>query len=294
MKEDIRQENNPEVGRKSVLTYTVDSYQNGIAFGQHRHDDQSDPRTFYSLRIKDEGELVRLRSRYTLEQENPLHAMERHLMRLSTQGRLRKSVIYFGVTTDPFLPFEGKFDATMKFLDLFRRYTPGLLVVQTRSPLIVLAMPVLQKLGNNAAVTIGIETPSQEVANRYTPGLPRVEERLKAALALKRFGIEVTLQVTPLLPYGDWRRDANKFARLLTSHSDFVTVQPIHDGSERGEKKIRALEVARKLADDREFFYLRPDSALPLVKAIEAIRPEALKRPTRKHLQSKQMNMFAA
>ena len=88
-----------------LLTYTVDSFANGISFGQHRLDKGQRREDFYILRINDDSELIRLRSRYAIHKENPLHELEGHLMRLSRQGLLRSAVIYLGVTTDPFLPF---------------------------------------------------------------------------------------------------------------------------------------------------------------------------------------------
>jgi len=275
-------------------TYTVDSFANGIAFGQHRLEQGNDPRDFYSLRIKDDAELIKLRSRYALHRENPFFKLERNLMRLSRSGVLRTATIYFGVTTDPFLPFEGKFDASMKFLDLFQRYTPGLLVVQTRSPLIVIARPVLRRLGRHAAVTIGIETNNDQALSRYTPGLPRIDERLKAATALRRFGVEVTLQVNPLLPYGDWKNDSAQFAQLLCENGDYIYIQPLFDGSEREERQVRSSALGQKLSFDRQYHYLRPDAANPLITQVEGIAPEKLKVPDREHLKEKQMKIFAA
>lgn len=277
-----------------VPTYTVDSFSNGIAFGQHKLDAAEDPRDYYSLRIRDDSELVRLRSRYVLHRDNPLAELERQLMRLSTQGVLRSAVIYLGTTTDPFHPFAGKFDASMKFLELFMRYTPGKLIVQTRSPLVVIAMPVFRKLEHRAAVTIGVETPNEDAVARYTPGLPRFEERLKAASALRRFGIPVTLQVSPVLPYGDWRKDAAAFAEVLVEHGDCVYVRSITDGTERVERQIRSTPLAKRLAEDRKFHWLRPDTAVPLLNAVEALAPEKLKLPNLKNLGARQLDMFAA
>lgn len=205
---DCKTEPEEQTYDKPVM-YTVDSFSNGIAFGQHKLEEGQDPREVYSLRLRDDVEMIRLRSRYALHKERPLYELERHLMRLSRQGILRSAIIYFGTTTDPFFPFEGKFDASMKFLELFRRYTPGMLHVQTRSPLIVLALPVFKALGKHVSVTIGLESCLEDSVQRYTPGLPRVEERLKTAAALRKFGIEVMLQVHPVLPYGDWRKDAS-------------------------------------------------------------------------------------
>lgn len=278
--------------RDASYTYTVDSFANGIAFGQHKLPADADPRDFYSLRVDDDTELVRLRSRYTLNKENPFCELERHLMRLSGQGILRSSTIYFGTTTDPFLPFEHKFDASMKFLDLFRRYTPGLLVVQTRSPLIVIAMPVLSKLGKNCSVTIGVETCLEESVRRYTPGLPRIEERLKTATALRRFGVEVTIQASPLLPYGDWKADSERLAQLLIDHGDYVYVRSITDGSDRTERKVRNMALTKKLAQDRKFHWLRPDTANPVITQIERLAPEKLKIPQRLNLLDRQVSLF--
>ncbi len=276
------------------LNFTVDSFSNGIAVGQHKLESNQDPRDFYYLRLTDDTEMIKLRSRYALHKDNPLHKLERNLMRLSRLGILRNTTIYFGVTTDPFFPFDGKFDGSMKFLELFQKYTPGLLVVQTRSPLLVIAMPVFKRLGQHAAVTLGIETCDEESVQRYTPGFPQIEERLKAASTLRRFGIEVTLQVSPVLPYGDWKNSAGEFADLLVEHADHIYVRPITDGSEKVEKKLRTTALARKLAADRKFYWLRPDAANPLISALEKRAPEKLALPNREHLREKQLGIFAA
>ena len=280
--------------RKFDLTYTVDSFANGIAFGQHRLERGGDPRDFYALRLKDDSEMLRLRSRYALHSSNPLSELEMHLQRLSRHGILRQSTIYLGTTCDPFYPFEGKFDASIKFLEMFQRYTPGQLVIQTRSPLIVIAIPVLKRLGERAAVTIGIETHLDDVVRRYTPGLPRVEDRLKTATALRRFGVQVSLQVAPVLPYGDWRSEAGRFAEVLAENGDYVYVRALSDGSERCERKLRQSALAQKLAQDRRFHWLRPDAANPLISALEKIAPEKLRVPDRPHLAERQLEIFAA
>ena len=280
--------------RTEICHYTVDSFANGIAFGQHRIPEEADPRDFFALRLQNDSEQIRLRSRYALDKKNPLHELEKRLKDLSQRGILRRSHIYLGVTNDPFLPFNGKFDASMRFLDIFQRYTPGLLTVQTRSPLVVIAMPVLKRLGRHASVTIGIETPLEEARKRYTPELPKVTERLKAAAALRRFGVEVTFQVSPILPYGDWRKDAAAFAELLDQNADYVHVQSITDGTDSKERRIRSSCLVQKLAQDRKYHWLRPDTGTPLCVALGEIAPQKLLTPERQHLKSKQLEMFAA
>jgi hypothetical protein len=274
--------------------YTVDSFADGISFGQHRMDKHLDPRDYYFLHLPHDAELAQLRSRYVLRPRNPYAELESHLMHLSKQGVLRTSAIYFGNSTDPFFPFEGKFDASMRFLELFQKYTPGMLVVQTRSPLVVIAMPVLRKLGPHAAVTIGVETCLDQAVDRYTPRLPAVRERLQAANSLRRLGVEVTIQVAPVLPYGDWRADASKFAELLVNHADYLYVRSITDGTRPVERRLAMTPLAARLAEDRKFHYLRPDSATPLITEIERLAPGKITVPGRTQLESKQLGMFAA
>lgn len=277
-----------------IISYTVDSFADGIAFGQHKLEKDDDPREFYDLKLSEEGEVSRLRSRYALHKNNPFWELERYLVRLSRQGLLGTSTIYFGTSTDPFHPFEGKFDASMKFLQLFERYTPGMLVVQTRSPLIVLTMPILKKLGKRAAVTIAIETPLEESVKKYTPHLPRVEERLRVANALRRLGVEVSLQVSPLLPYGDWKADADAFAEVLDTHGDYIHLASLSTDNEAEAKRRARSELAKKLAQERKFQWLRADAAQPLYDAIEKRCPDKLKAPCREHLRGKQIGIFAA
>lgn len=274
-------------------TYTVDTFSTSLAVGQQKLARDVDPRDYFGLRL-DDDDVVALRSKYTIHRHDPLGELERWLSQLSRVGTLHSSVMYFGVSTDPLHPFEGKFDLTMKFLDLFAKYPPGHLVIQTRSPLLVIALPALQRLGRRVTVTMGIETNKEDVVRRYTPGLPRIEERLKAATALRRFGLEVTLQVNPVLPYGEWREDAHEFAELLTQHADYVHVRPFSDGQERTERRLKTNPVVRKLAQDRKFHWLRPDAANPLITEIEKLAPEKLAIPCRRDLLERQLGIFAA
>jgi len=279
---------------KAQFVYTVDSFAGGIVFGRTRVKDPTAWREELALALTDEEDLVRFRQRFNLDERMALPQLEAELKALADKGILRQTHIVLGSTTDPFYPFDSKFDGTMKFLSLFKKFTPGLLTVQTRSPLIVLAMPILTQLGRSAAVTIGIETPDEEVVRRYTPGLPRTEERLKAARALRSFGIEVTLQVAPVLPYGDWKKDAGGFAQMLVGAADKIHIQNIMELSAQSQTDVKYRMLSKALARDRKFHWLRRDSSDPLTKAIEALAPEKLIMSAPVHLEERQLNMFAA
>lgn len=274
--------------------YTIDLIDRSIALSAVKVDSASDGRDATALRLADEINIPALRSRYDVESINPTMQLENHLMRLSQTGELAKTEIVFGCFEDPFHPFEGKFDISMKLLEVFSRYVPGHLTIQTRSPLLVIALPVLKRLGKKVSVTIGCETPLEETVLRYTPGLPRIEERLKLCTALRRFGIETSISVSPVLPYGDWKKDAQSFAKLLCDKADFLHIQPFHDRSERGSRSLRNHGTVVKLADDRKFHWLRADAAKPLIDAVNQINASKLEWPERDYLKPRQLEIFAA
>lgn len=264
----------------------VDSYARGISIGR------IDP-SGAGLELEMEGERMKpmsLRSRYVMKKGEPLGDLERHLQRLSIRGELRRATVVFGVTTDPFHPFDEKFATSMKFLELFDRYVPGRLIIQTRSPLVVIGLPMLKKARETTYVTVGIETPLEEVARRYTPDLPTVEERWKTVRALKRFGLRVGVQVAPLLPYGDWRRDPSAFAERLCEEAEYVSIRSLIQvaGVPRPTTPI-----ARKLASDRNFFWLRQDTHVPLQEAVAERDASKLFHPAGLSPADPQLRLFA-
>lgn len=276
----VRSRNNP------ILV--VDSYARGISIGR-----VGDSSGGFDLQIDGDSATGPglLRSRYVMQSGEPLGDLERHLVRLSSRGELRRTTIVFGVTTDPFHPFDEKFATSMKFLEMFERYSPGKLIIQTRSPLVVIGLPILKKVRNTTFVSVGIETPSDEIRQRYTPQLPSVSERWKMVRALKRFGLKVGIQVAPLLPYGDWRTDAQAFAEDLAAEAEWVSVTSIAQAA--GAARPNGL-LARKLAADRQFFWLRSDSHRPLTDALHKIAPEKVFHPASLELPDPQMMLFGS
>lgn len=276
-------------------SYVVDVEAGGIRFSPHLIEQtERDPRIARRLRLEDVASGTCRSKRSLSGAHNGLAELSEKLQSLSRRGLLGQCVITFGMFSDPFYPFEGKFDVSMKFLELFQQYRPGLLQIQTRSPLAVIAMPILKKLGDACTVTIGLETHREDLARRYTPELPRVEERLKMARALRNFGVPVQLQVGPVLPYGDWRKDAHEFAEVLREHADSITLSPLYDGTKESERLLRHLRAAKLIAEERAFYYLRQDAHLPLQLALEKIAPEKLSVPKAWKIEKRQLEIFAA
>jgi len=276
-------------GKPVVLS--VDSFANGVSVGKLAA--KLDFNEFPPLSLEMEPGMPTLRSRYATERDTSLGALEGRLALMSHKGELAQSMIFFGVDADPFHPFEARFDSSMKFLNLFERYSAGQLVLQTRSPLVVVAMPVLRKLGSRLTVTIPIETSSPEAVAKFTPHLPKISERLRVAAVLRKFGIKIRLQVAPLLPYGDIKKDAAVFAGMLKRHGDYISVKPIVEGPDARSKGANSI-LANKLAAERNFVWLRPDSAKHLSQCLQVLAPKKLEMPVFSAPSPKQLSIFAA
>lgn len=288
--------------------FCINVYPNGISFSIHsklntgdRAEDQEKgdkpdrvhPHQFH-LRLKDTRDYGLPTGKYYLLKETYGRQLELQLSSLHKEGILSSSVCYLGVTADPFLSFHKKFDVTMKVLELLEAYQPGFLVVQTRSPMVISALPLLKSFGNRAVVAIAIETPLEQMVTRYTPGQPCIGDRLLAADGLRKQGIPVNLVASPVLPYGDFYRDAWAFADLLVKNGDFISFGCLATGAAVDENALRTLPLARKLVADKNFRWLRPYSYRYLYFAVQSLAPEKLKLPVPKFAKASQLSLFAA
>lgn len=290
--------------------YCLNTYPNGITLSVHSNDfdaaknvsdDKSSdaalrlskylPNQFH-LRFRDTRDYQLPVGKYYLHRENYAAALEAQLSHLHKVGELNSMVCYFGSVTDPFLNLHKKFDVTMSCLDVLERYAPGLVVFQTRSPMVISILPALKALGSRAVVAIPIETHIEKSVQRYMPTKPRVAERIVAADGLRKQGVTVNLMASPVLPYGDYFRDAWDFADLLNRHADYITFGSLASGSENDEKALRIMPIAQKLVADKQFRYLRPYSYHVLYRAMQAIAPEKLLLPVKKPVNPSQLSLF--
>ncbi|MCB0360321.1 MAG: hypothetical protein KDD44_11820 [Bdellovibrionales bacterium] len=281
----------------------INTYPNGITISVH--DDlfrpgetvsearSIRPHQFY-LRLKDTKEYQLPHGRYYLYREHYREALERRLQQLHEQGILKSSVVYFGTISDPFSSFHKKFDITMSCLELLEHYRPERVVVQTRSPMVISALPVLKSLGEAGVVGIPIESRLERALLRYAPGLPKLGERLIAADGLRKQGITVNLVASPILPYGDMYRDAWDFAALLDAHADYISVGCLAGSRAEEEHRLKSLPVVKKLVADKQYRCLRPHAYRHVYFALKVLAPEKLVLPVRDRRGPRQLAMFAA
>jgi len=143
--------------------------------------------------------------------------------------------IFLASSTEPFPPQESRLGITRSVLEAMLDEPPDALIVQTHSPRVVEALPLLKCLAAVCAVRCHISIESD--LDRL-PGLPRpaatVADRFSAAQALKQAGLEVVITVAPLLPINDPERF---FARVAQAAHAVVLDHFIGgDGSEQGTR----------------------------------------------------------
>jgi hypothetical protein len=278
--------------RQNLDIFTVDCLKNGVELGRSKLLSTEDPREHLSLAIPDFSKKLSLRQRHALSSAESFKDFEQKLQLAFLKGELEHSCVFLGVQTDPFYPFEGKFDVTIKLLKLFEKYKPARLVIQTRSPLIVIAIASLKALADRISVTMVLETCIDNVAARYTPEFPKVSERIKAITALKRFRIPVDIQVAPLLPYGRKIEDAGRFADILVGYADHVYIKPLCSEGSSEEKNAMSDLIIGSLAANHGTEWLQPESADALIAAVKRRGAEKLLARPLQTGANKQLAMF--
>jgi hypothetical protein len=159
--------------------------------------------------------------------EDPVATIRKTLIDLEHLKLLSETSIVFGFKSDPFHPYKQKFDSALQIIELFSIYKPKKVTIQTRSSLILLALPVLKSMGDSLLVTIALESTSDVMNKRYTPLLPRPSERIKAARTLRSLGIHTLLQVAPLVPRGSHSDEVLTLACLINELSDQIRILEI-------------------------------------------------------------------
>jgi DNA repair photolyase len=90
-------------------------------------------------------------------------------------------------------------------------------VVQTRSPLVLRDLDVLQR-GKNFEVGLTITTADDEVRKLFEPDAPPIDERINALDKLHRAGITTYAMIAPILP------GAEHLVDRLSGKVDYIIV----------------------------------------------------------------------
>jgi DNA repair photolyase len=111
-------------------------------------------------------------------------------------------VVVVGTATDPYQPAERRFRITRRVLETLATHEGLSIVIITKSPLITRDVDVLRRIGERSALTIHLSliTMRRELARLIEPRAPTPDARIRALSRLRSGGIDVGINVMPVLP----------------------------------------------------------------------------------------------
>ncbi len=146
---------------------------------------------------------------------NAAAALRRELER---RPRLEDVRIFMSSATDPYQPAEARYGITRSILEVFCEFPVGLLLLQTRSPLVERDLDLLAGLPF-AWLSMTVETDDDEVRRALTPTSPGIERRFAVMRRARSLGVAVQAAVSPVLPH-----DRERFVELIAGAADRVVV----------------------------------------------------------------------
>ncbi len=169
---------------------------------------------------------------------NAADLLRRELASLPDPGR---ASIFMSSATDPYQPAESRLRITRAVLEVFRERPVGLLVVQTRSPLVERDYDLLAEMPF-AWLSMTVETDDDSVRRALTSTCPAIERRIEAMSRARAGGIPVQAAVSPALPH-----HPERFVDLLAGAADRVVVDTfLGDGADGNRTSRRPLPARFK------------------------------------------------
>jgi DNA repair photolyase len=173
--------------------------------------------------------------------------LRRELARHQAKGALNTLAIFMSSATDPYQGAERRWRLSRACLEVMTEYPPGLLMVQTRSPLVADDFSLLATLGDRCWLSFTLETDLDEVRQALTPRCPAVVQRVATIRVARRQGLQVQIAVSPCLPYSS----IEEFGALLAALGDRVVVDSYVSGDGQGGKRTAQTGVGLHYATHR-------------------------------------------
>lgn len=129
--------------------------------------------------------------------ENAINILEKEL-----KSKKKKGIVGIGSMSDPYNPFEKKYNLTRSALKLIDKYDFGISLA-TKSPLVIRDIDLLKVISakNNVLIKITITTGDDSLAKKIEPFAPSSSERFIALKTLTDNGIFAGVLLMPMLPF---------------------------------------------------------------------------------------------
>ena len=190
--------------------------------------------------------------------ENALAILQEELRRKQRSVNLanlsyvntKAGVIATGSMSDPYNPYEERYELTRGALELINTYHFGV-AIATKSALITRDIDILNKIRSHSPVLckITITAFSDELSQKLEPGVHVSSKRFQAIRQLSEEGIFTGILMMPLLPY------------LTDTPENILSI--IHEAKDCGARFIYPLFGLSLRSGQREYFYNRLDTLFP-------------------------------
>ena len=162
---------------------------------------------------------------WVIIKQNAVELLKLELERWKRKNPDNPPRIYMSSVTDPYQAIESKQKLTRQLLEVMTEFQP-ILVIQTRSPMIVRDIDILQKL-QYLRINISIPTGSESVRKDFEPKSPSITARLQALGKLQHSlsSAKYSVTITPLLP--TLPEDKGVFLQKLAI-AERIVIQPFH------------------------------------------------------------------
>lgn len=177
--------------------------------------------------------------------ENALTIIRDELSRKTKTG-----VIGTGAMSDPYNPYEEKYQLSRQALKLIDDYHFGI-AIATKSNLIARDVDILQRISRHSPVLCKITVTAAEdaLSKMLEPGVCESSKRFEAAKQLSEAGVFTGILMTPILPY------INDTVQNV--------LEIVHKAHISGAKFIYALFGVTLRFGQREYFYHKLDQLFP-------------------------------
>ncbi|MFL5618991.1 MAG: SPL family radical SAM protein [Gemmatimonadaceae bacterium] len=128
--------------------------------------------------------------------------LRRELRRPARFKALQRETVVIGTATDPYQPAERRFRITRGVLETLAEQRGLSVTIITKSPLVTRDVDLLLRVAAHSKLSVHVSliTIDRELARRLEPRAPTPEARLRAIARLRAHGIEVGVNVMPVLP----------------------------------------------------------------------------------------------
>jgi DNA repair photolyase len=202
---------------------------------------------------------------WVIAKANLPEQLEKELKTLAVSRKLDQTTIFMSSATDPYQGLERRLGLSRAALEIFVRFPPRRILLQTRSPLIECDIDVIRELGTRVIASLTIETDDDNVRRALTPTSPSIARRLTMARRLRQAGIFTQIAIAPMMP-----NHPERFAAIIDEVADRVIVDTYFEGDGSKGRRSRALKIGELYERLGYEGWFQPGAERPLLDAMRA------------------------